>query len=260
MQEVLEAQNKDRKALFEKRRQMYLESRLCPIQKPSSGGSTNKVRMKQDRGAAVSERTRGNAHPQQTHSRSLMSSSILGITYSPTAGSMDAIKGADLQELHPWKLLALCSSSDPAVNVAAIHAIKEVGRDRLCSALQGGYAELIDRILSEISDPSPDVRSAMAQAFGVLAVEGDEVVVEELMVAADDENDYVRASALSSLAMVAPREAGGDRCTSLPVQTVLARTQDDDPDVREAAVFALGALAPIGTLPDPCWPLWPASA
>jgi len=168
---------------------------------------------------------------------------------------MDAIKGADLQEVHPWKLLALCSSSDPAINVAAIHAIKEVGRDRLCSALQGGYAELIDRILSEISDPSPDVRSAMAQAFGVLAVEGDEVVVEELMVAADDENDNVRASALSALAMVAPREASGDRCTSLPVQTVLVRTQDDDPDVREAAVFALGALAPIGTLPYPCWPL-----
>jgi len=127
-----------------------------------------------------------------------MSSSILGITYSPTAGSMDAIKGADLQEVHPWKLLALCSSSDPAINVAAIHAIKEVGRDRLCSALQGGYAELIDRILSEISDPSPDVRSAMAQAFGVLAVEGDELVRTQ-----DDDPD-VREAAVFALGALAP--------------------------------------------------------
>ena len=259
-QEVLERQNKERKAVFEKRRQMYLDSRLCPIQKPSNGASMM-MRVKQDRGPAVSERTRGNAHPQLTHSKSVTSSSVLGIAYAPTAGSMDAVKGADLQEVHPWKLLALCCSNDPAVNVAAIYAMKEIGRDRMCSALQGGYAELIDRILGEIEDPNHHIRSAMAQALGVLAVEGDQVVVEELMVAADDENDYVRASALSSLAIIAPREAGGDRCTSLPVQTVLARIQDDDPDVREAAVFALGALAPIGALSYPCNPrMWPASA
>jgi hypothetical protein len=206
------------------------------------------VRIKQDRGPSLTDRTRGNAHPERTHSKSLTSGSILGITSGPTARSMDAVKGADLQDVHPWKLLALCSSDDKAVNVAAIHAIKEVGREKMCSALAGGYPELIERILGEVNDSRPTVRAAIVQALGSLALLGDQRVIEELMVAADDQDDYVRASALSSLALVTQRERAMDRCSTLPVQAVMARITDDDPDVREAAVLALGALAPIGTL------------
>ena len=204
------------------------------------------VRIKQDRGPAVSERTRGHAHPQRTHSKSLTSSSILGIAYSPTAQSMNALKGADLQEVHPWKLLAMCGSNDRAINVAAIHAIKDLGRAKMCQVLAGGYPELIDRILGELIDTRAEIRAAMAHALGSLAEIGDQKVIEELMLATEDDNDYVRAASLSSLALITPRERSTDRCTTSPVQTVLARTKDDDSDVREAAIFALGALAPIG--------------
>jgi NAD-specific glutamate dehydrogenase len=159
---------------------------------------------------------------------------------------MNALKGADLQEVHPWKLLAMCGSNDSAVNVAAIHAIKDLGRAKMCQVLAGGYPELIDRILGEVTDTRPEIRAAMAHALGSLAEIGDQKVIEELMLATEDDNDYVRAASLSSLALITPRESSTDRCTTSPVRTVLARTKDDDSDVREAAIFALGALAPIG--------------
>ena len=203
------------------------------------------VRIKQDRGPTMG-RTRGPAHPQRTHSKSVNPASILGIAYSPTARSMDAVKGADLVHEHPWRLLAMCGSQDRALNVAAIHAIKSIGREKMCNALAGGYSELIENILGEIQDPTAEIRAAMAKALGALAVKGDEKVIDELILAADDENDYVRVSALSSLALIAHRERSSDRCTTMPVQTAMAKIEDGDPDVREAAVLAVGALAPIG--------------
>jgi hypothetical protein len=132
------------------------------------------------------------------------------------------------------------------VNVAAIHAMKSLGREQMCDALAGGYRELIGKILGEVRDPTAEIRAAMAQALGVLAMKGDEDVIEELVLATEDENDYVRASALSSLALIAPRESSSDHCTTVPVQTAIARLDDGDPDVREAAVLAVGALAPVG--------------
>lgn len=181
--------------------------------------------------------------------------SILGIAYSPTARSMNAVKGSDLVEEHPWRLLAMCGSHDRALNVAAIHAIKSIGREKMCNALAGGYSELIEKILGEIQDPVAEIRAAMAQALGALAIKGDEKVIDELILASDDEDDYVRASALSSLALIAHRESSSDRCTTVPVQTALARMNDGDPDVREAAVLAVGALAPIGACPKKIAPL-----
>ena len=212
------------------------------------------VRIKQDRGPTMG-RTRGPAHPQRTHSKSVNPASILGIAYSPTARSMNAVKGADLVEEHPWRLLAMCGSHDRVLNVAAIHAIKSIGREKMCNALAGGYSELIAKILGEIQDPVAEIRAAMAQALGALAMKGDEKVIDELILASDDEDDYVRTSALSSLALVAHRESSRDRCTTVPVQTALARMDDGDPDVREAAVLAVGALAPIGACPKRIGPL-----
>jgi len=246
-QELLERQGTERKELANKRQDQYIESRPCPIQKPAGSGATM-VRIKQDRGPGISSRTRGNAHPQRTHSKSVTATSVLGIAYSPTARSMDAVKGADMQEVHPWKLLAMCSSRDMALNVAAIYAIKVLGRDMMCAALSGGYAEMIATILGKMRDPKAEVRTAMAQALATLAVGGDQDVIDELLVATEDEDDYVRASALSTLALITPRETSTDRCTTRPVRTVMERLTDDDPDVREAAIFALGAMAPIGCL------------
>ena len=223
----------------------YVDTRPLPIAKPC-GGENMHVRIKQDRGLALSDRTRGNSQPQRTHSNSVTAGSILGISRGPTARSMDAVKGADLQDEHPWKLLALCGSKDRALNVAAIHAMKALGRDKMCASLSGGYAELIERIVGELTDPSLEIRAAMADALGALAISADQDVIEALILASEDESDDVRVSAISSLALIAPREHTLDRCTSPAVQAVLARTTDDDPDVREAAVCALGALAPVG--------------
>ena len=135
-QEVLERQRMDRAELVSNRHDKYMDSRPSPIQKPA-GGTAMMVRIKQDRGATMG-RTRGPAHPQRTHSKSVNPASILAIAYSPTARSMDAIKGADLVEFHPWRLLALCGSRDRAINVGAIHAMKSLGRERMCNALAGG--------------------------------------------------------------------------------------------------------------------------
>jgi hypothetical protein len=240
---------REKKELLAKMQEKYIQTRPCPIQKPSMGCSIrteNQVRIKQDRGPALTNRTRGNAHPQYTHSASLAATSILGIAYSSTARSMDAIKGADMLDMHPWKLLALCRSRDAMVNIAAIHAVNELGRDKMCAALAGGYHELMDIIMSGARDQDAKIRAAFVQALGNLAMTGDPQAIEELTVATEDQDDYVRVSALASLAKITPREASLDRCRTHAVQTVLARVRDGDPDVREAALRALASLAPIG--------------
>ena len=109
-------------------------------------------------------------------------------------------------------------------------------RDRSYAAKRLGELKARpDILLSLLEDPNGFVRSASAEALGRSVELPAPEVVEQLLAAIDDANNYVCAAAVNSLGLLGATQA---------IKQVEACLEDDHPIVVQAAILALARLDP----------------
>ena len=194
-----------------------------------------------------SERTRANARAVLARSYSSDPRAVPSISQSATARPMMSTTESGLEHQHPWTLLASARAPNKEEKVPALKALRKRGREVLVGCVQGGYEEVIARLLPGLEDQESEARAATADILGDVAETGDAVVVDALIFGSEDPDDYVRVAALEALRRVAAREELRDRCQSPALRAALRACSDGDPDVREAAVLAVGALGAFGS-------------
>ncbi len=121
-----------------------------------------------------------------------------------------------LEELH---------STNPFTRSNAAHRLGD---------LHAGAEDLI-RALKE--DPNSYVRSASAEALGHLTGEASPEILDELLAAIDDNNDYVCSAVINSLGLLHALGA---------VEQIKACLGDSNPMIVQAAILALARIAPAG--------------
>lgn len=94
-----------------------------------------------------------------------------------------------------------------------------------------------EALLEMLEDRNGFVRSAAAEALGHLPIEKNSEIVEALLSAIDDANDYVCAAAVNSLGLLRASQA---------LEQVLSCLEDRNPIVVQATILALARIAPPG--------------
>ncbi len=122
------------------------------------------------------------------------------------------------------RCLADLKSSNPYHRSNAAHRLGDLraAPDALIEALK--------------NDPNSYVRSAAADALGHFPGEPSSEIVDELLAAIDDPNDYVCSSVINSLGLLHAKNAVGQ---------VKACLEDTNPVIVQAAVLTLARIAPV---------------
>ncbi|HEX7433588.1 MAG TPA: HEAT repeat domain-containing protein [Anaerolineaceae bacterium] len=87
------------------------------------------------------------------------------------------------------------------------------------------------------NDPNSYVRSASAEALGHFPGDPSPEIIEELLAAIDDSNDYVCSAVINSLGLLHAKSA---------VEQVKVCLEDSNPVIVQAAILALARMAPAG--------------